>query len=130
MTSMSRLPRAQSSRRPRRFNASSKTARPAGSSFRLTGVARGFPELQGFFNGDINLNADRVDESEGRYKLGAEIRLFQQGSVGIAFLARHPFERVGKPGFLDVPRANGPPSPLFGLQLDRPNCTICRSEVA
>ncbi|TMB49211.1 MAG: hypothetical protein E6J60_13345 [Deltaproteobacteria bacterium] len=40
---------------------------------------------------------------------------------GIAFLARHPFERIGKPGFLDVPRANGPPSPLFGLQLDRPN---------
>jgi hypothetical protein len=73
-------------------------------------------EVQGFFNGGVNLDVADVDASEGRWGTGLDLRFFQRGSLALAFLARHAFHRLGD---LDVPRADGTTAPLFGLDLER-----------
>jgi hypothetical protein len=89
-------------------------------------------ELQGFFNGGIDLNIDDVDLSEGRFGAGLDVALGQRATLSIAFLAREPFHGFAPAGFFDVPRYNprtGCPSaagctthpmgPLFGLESAR-----------
>ena len=79
---------------------------------------RPWPELQGFLNAGVDFNTADVDASEADLA-SARTRAFPGVSLAAAFLARHPFERIGSPGFLDVPRVRGGTAPLFGLRLER-----------
>jgi hypothetical protein len=92
--------------------------------------------LQGFFNGGLDLNADDVSRSEGRFGVGLDVAFASRATLSIAFLGREPFSGFAPSGFFDVPRyrrsnntcdpsgrtARGcPTAPLFGLETARPS---------
>jgi hypothetical protein len=82
--------------------------------------------LTPYFNGGVNLNIDEVDASEGRYGVGLDGSVGERGTAAVAFLARQPFQRVGRPGLFDAHRVNpitgqGFVAPLFGIENKRPD---------
>jgi len=82
--------------------------------------------LQGYFNGGIDLDADDVGSSEGRYGLGLDCGVLERFTAAVAFLARHPFRRIARPGFFDFQRFDrarnpGMTLPIFGLRGERPD---------
>jgi hypothetical protein len=98
----------------------------AGASLPLTA----FASLRPYVNGGVNLDAEDVDQSEGRWGVGLDMGILNQATIGLGVLARYPFARTGAPGVFDVPRCRsatavgcpkGPPAPLFGFENTRPN---------
>ena len=88
--------------------------------------------LKSYFNGGLDLDAEDVGRSEGRWGIGLDVEIAQRATVGVAFLARHAFERLGRAGVFDVPRCarvdgftctrlTPRPSPLFGFENERPD---------
>ena len=73
-------------------------------------------KLQAHGNAGVNVNTDDVDHSEGRWGLGLDCAVAERVSAAVAFLGRHPFSRIGRPGAFDVRRLDGPPAPLFGFR--------------
>lgn len=102
------------------------------ASTRRFPVARGM--AVGFhFNGGLDLNIDDVDESQGRFGIGADLAIGTRATLSLAFLAREPFHGFASAGSFDVNRYNpptrcpglcdrpGPTAPLFGLETARPS---------
>lgn len=81
--------------------------------------------LAAYLNGGVDLVADDVDASEGRWGVGLDVGITDGGTLGLAVLGRHPFKRLAPPGFFDVVRVLPGPTlgvaPLFGIQGDRPD---------
>ena len=82
--------------------------------------------LTPYFNGGVNFDVDEVDGSEGRYGVGLDGALGERGTVALAFLARQPFQRVGRPGLFDAPRVDPITgrrfvASLFGIENKRPD---------
>ena len=82
--------------------------------------------LTPYFNGGVNFDVDEVDASEGRYGVGLDGALGERGTVAVAFLARQPFQRVGRPGLFDAPRVDPITgrrfvASLFGIENKRPD---------
>jgi hypothetical protein len=81
-------------------------------------------QFQGYLNGGVNFDAEDVPASEGRYGVGLDCRVAERVTAAVAFLARHPFRRIGEAGIFDlrrVTRGGGQPltAPLFGFRGER-----------
>jgi hypothetical protein len=74
---------------------------------------------QAYANGGVELNADDVDRSHGRFGAGIDVRLGERATVAIAFLGREAFAGIARPGSFDVARADGGRAPFLGLERDR-----------
>lgn len=85
----------------------------------------GWARLAGYLNGGVDLVADDVDASEGRWGVGLDCGVTDGATIGLAVLGRHPFQRLAPPGFFDVVRVLPGPSlgtaPLFGIEGERPD---------
>jgi hypothetical protein len=77
--------------------------------------------VQGYLNAGLDLTPEDTSRGEGRYGVGVDIMLATRVTLSVAFLAREPFARLVPPGTMNVPRANGPPSPIFGLSPGHPS---------
>jgi hypothetical protein len=62
--------------------------------------------LQAYLNGGVDLNADDVDRSEGRYGIGLDCAIAERLTLAVAMLGREPFEGIAPPGFFDVQRVD------------------------
>jgi hypothetical protein len=82
--------------------------------------------LQGYANAGVDLNADDVDASHGRFGVGIDCAFAERITLAAAVLGREPFAALAAPGFFDVTRVD-PASgrlvraPLLGLERDRPS---------
>ncbi len=77
--------------------------------------------VQGYVNAGLDLTPEDSSRGEGRYGVGVDIMLATRATLSVAFLAREPFARLVPPGTMDVPRVNGPRSPIFGLSPGHPS---------
>ena len=82
--------------------------------------------LTGYLNAGLDLNAEEVDRSEGRFGLGADLHVGPRVTLATAVLGREPFSGIAPAVFFDVARvdpATGARSmgPILGLQTDRAN---------
>jgi hypothetical protein len=80
--------------------------------------------LQAYANGGLELDADDVDRSAGRFGLGLDCAVRERFTAAVAVLARAPFQGIGPPGFFDVARADPRTgrrfeAPVLGLERDR-----------
>jgi hypothetical protein len=75
--------------------------------------------LRGYMNGGVNVDADNVDGSEGRWGTGVDCGVHDWLTVGVAVLGRHSFSRLGPPGLFQFIRQDGRPRALFGFDSDR-----------
>jgi hypothetical protein len=89
--------------------------------YAATPVWRLTPLLAGqvYANGGIELNADDVDRSHGRFGAGFDLRFGERASLAIAVLGREAFAGIAPPGAFDVARADGGRAPFLGLERDR-----------
>src|SRR5262245_28779887 len=81
-----------------------------------------------YLNAGVVFDASNVDDSEGRWALGADLGMMDRVTFGLAVLARYPFARTGAPGAFDAPRCGAfdtagckpdGTAPLFGLNNQR-----------
>jgi len=81
--------------------------------------------LTAYLNGGVDLVADDVDASEGRWGVGLDWGITDGATIGLSVLGRHPFKRLASPGFFDVVRVLPGPrlgtAPLFGIEGERPD---------
>jgi hypothetical protein len=81
--------------------------------------------LAAHLNAGLDLVADDVSTSEGRWGVGADWGISEGATVGIAVLGRHAFSRLEPEGFFDLVRVLPGPRlgvrPLFGLTGARPD---------
>jgi hypothetical protein len=77
--------------------------------------------MQGFLDVGLDLTPQDGDRSEGRFGIGADLMLASRVTVSVAFLGREPFGRLVPPGTMDVLRADGSRTPIFGIDLGRPS---------
>ena len=80
--------------------------------------------LQGYANGGVELNADDIEGSAGRFGFGLDVPIRERLTAAVAVLGREPFQGIAPPGFFDVARVD--PStgrrftaPVLGLERDR-----------
>jgi len=83
-------------------------------------------EVELYLNAGTNFDAADVNRSEGRWGLGLDCGLGKRFTAGFALLGRHPFSRIARPGFFDVPREDPRTgrrffAPLLGLSTARPD---------
>jgi hypothetical protein len=83
--------------------------------YRLTSLLA----AQAYANGGIELNADDVDRSHGRFGAGFDLRFGERATLAIAVLGREGFAGIAPPGAFDVARADGGRAPFLGLERDR-----------
>jgi len=76
---------------------------------------------QGFVNTGFDLTPEDSKRSEFRWGVGVDVMLATRVTLSVALLGREPFARLLPPGTLDVPRADGSRSAIFGLRLGRPS---------
>jgi hypothetical protein len=74
---------------------------------------------QAYANAGIDLNADDVDRSHGRFGAGIDLRFGERATIAIALLGREAFAGIASPGAFDVARADGGRAPFLGLERDR-----------
>jgi len=98
------------------------------ASTRPLAIPGGPFQVEGYFNGGIDLNATDVDNSQGQVGVGVDLILPEWASIGVAFLLREPFQSFAPPGTFDrhrVNRTTGQPlrqeQPLFGFSRARPS---------
>ena len=77
--------------------------------------------VQGYLNAGLDLTPEDSSRGEGRYGVGIDVMLATRVTLSVAFLAREPFARLVPPGTMDVPRADGTRSPIFGLSPGHPS---------
>lgn len=88
--------------------------------------------VRGHLNAIMDFNADDVARSQARASLGLDLHIGSRATLGLAFLAREPFAKVGGPGSFDWPRCRANPTtgacagpityqPVFGLSRGRPS---------
>lgn len=77
--------------------------------------------LQAFAEAGLDLTPENSARGEGRYGAGFDVLLGQRVTLSVAFLAREPFSRLVAPGTMDVQRADGTRSPIFGLDPGHPS---------
>jgi hypothetical protein len=78
--------------------------------------------LQGYANAGVDLNAEDVGASQGRFGVGVDCGLAARVTFAVAFLGREPFRGIAPPGFFDVERiapGSGVARPVLGLERDR-----------
>jgi len=63
--------------------------------------------------------AGDLPQSDGRWGVGADLAWETVATLGVAVLGRHPFS--GPDVSLLLPRTQGPPEPLFGLDDEHPD---------
>ena len=80
-----------------------------------------YVRVQGFLNAGLDLVPQESDRGEGRYGVGFDVMLASRVTLSVAFLAREPFGRLVPPGTMDVLRANGSRTPVFGLSPGHPS---------
>jgi hypothetical protein len=76
--------------------------------------------VQGYLNAGLDLTPEDTSRGEGRYGAGVDVMLATRVTLSVAFLAREPFARLVPPGTMNVPRTNGPRTPIFGLTPGHP----------
>jgi hypothetical protein len=76
---------------------------------------------QGFVNAGLDLTPQDSSRSEGRWGVGVDIMFATRLTLSVALLGREPFARLLQPGTLDVTRADGSRSPIFGLRPGQPS---------
>ena len=76
---------------------------------------------QGFVNAGLDLTPQDSSRSEGRWGVGVDIMIATRVTLSVALLGREPFARLLAPGTLDVTRADGSRSPIFGLRPGQPS---------
>jgi hypothetical protein len=76
-------------------------------------------QAQAYANGGVELNADDVDRSHGRFGAGIDLRIAEHATLAVAFLGREAFAGIAPPGFFDVRRVDGSRLPFLGLERDR-----------
>ena len=86
-------------------------------------VGRGV-SLQAYANGGVELDADDVDRSAGRFGLGLDCTVRERFTAAVAMLGREPFQGIAPAGFFDVARVDPRTgrrfeAPLLGLERDR-----------
>lgn len=103
----------------------------------LYATSRSYPiagpvRFRAHVNTIVDLNADDIARSQARAYLGLDFQIGSRATLGLAFLAREPFAKVGGPGSFDWPRCRasattgqctGPTTyaPVFGLSRSRPS---------
>jgi hypothetical protein len=80
-----------------------------------------YVRVQGFLNAGLDLVPEQSDRGEGRYGVGIDVMLASRVTLSVAFLGREPFGRLVPPGTMDVLRADGSRSPVFGLSPGHPS---------
>jgi hypothetical protein len=80
--------------------------------------------FDGYANAGVDLNADDVDRSEGRFGVGIDGALADRVTLAVAVLGREPFAGIAPPGAFDVLRVDRRTgrqltAPVFGLERDR-----------
>jgi hypothetical protein len=89
-----------------------------------------FVRFRPYLNAGINVVANDVANSEGRWGIGLDCSLPGRATLGAAVLGRHAFSRLAPPGTFDrrrldrrneFPNASTPRVPLFGFEGDRPD---------
>jgi hypothetical protein len=60
--------------------------------------AASWARFQGHLNATLGFNAEDVDASEARWGIGLDWGMTENVTTAVAFLARHPFARVGSAG--------------------------------
>jgi hypothetical protein len=98
----------------------------AGDVWRSKGI-----RLVSYLNGGLDVDVERVDESQARWGLGLDVHGGDDVTIAVAVLGRHPFARIAAPGFFDFfhclggcgqnPPARAARLPLLGLSGDRPD---------
>ena len=76
-------------------------------------------QAQAYANGGVELNADDVDRSHGRFGAGIDLRIAEHATLAVAFLGREAFAGIAPPGAFDVRRVDGSRLPFLGLQRGR-----------
>ncbi len=81
--------------------------------------------LQAHANAVVDLNANDVSSSQGRFGIGLDCAVGRRATAAIAFLAREPFAAIAPPGFFDTRRVDPQTGrsfsgPLLGLDRSRP----------
>lgn len=76
-------------------------------------------QVQAYANGGVDLNADDVDRSQGRFGAGVDLRIAEHATLAVAFLGREAFGGIVPPGFFNVKRVDGSQLPFLGLERDR-----------
>jgi len=80
-----------------------------------------YVRVQGYLNAGVDLTPQESDRGEGRFGVGIDVMLATRVTLSVALLGREPFGRLVPPGTMDVPRADGTRSPVFGLNPGRPS---------
>ena len=62
--------------------------------------------VRGYANGGVDLDAEDVDHSEGRFGFGLDVGLGTRVTLATAVLGREPFAAPASPGFFDLFRVN------------------------
>jgi len=80
--------------------------------------------LQAYANGGVELDADDVDRSAGRFGFGLDCAVKERFTAAVAVLGREPFQGIAPPGFFDVARVDPQTgrrftAPVLGLERDR-----------
>jgi len=83
-------------------------------------------ELQPYLNAGVNFDTNDVGQSEGRYGVGLDAGIPERFTAAVAFLGRHPFGRIARPGAFDIARIDPRTDarltlPLFGIRGGRPD---------
>lgn len=77
--------------------------------------------VQLFLDAGLDLTPENARRGEGRYGAGADLLLGTRATLSLAFLAREPFARLLPPGLVQVPRAGGGRTPIFGIDPGHPS---------
>jgi hypothetical protein len=80
--------------------------------------------VQAYANGGVELDADDVDRSAGRFGVGLDCAFGERVTAAVAVLGREPFQGIAPPGFFDVARADPATgrrfeAPFLGLERER-----------
>ncbi|MCW5890851.1 MAG: transporter [bacterium] len=103
----------------------------------LYATSRAYPlggpfSIRGHVNAFVDFNTNDVARSQARASLGLDLHIGSRATLGLAFLAREPFAKIGGPGTFDWPRCRANPAtgacdgpityaPVFGLSRGRPS---------
>jgi hypothetical protein len=80
--------------------------------------------VRGYANGGVDLDAEDVDHSEGRFGFGLDVGIGPHVTLATAVLGREPFAAPASPGFFDLFRVNPQTNavsraPFLGLDRSR-----------
>ena len=80
--------------------------------------------VQAYANGGVELDADDVDRSTGRFGFGLDCAFLERFTAAVAVLGREPFQGIAPPGSFDVARVDPATgrrfqAPVLGLERAR-----------